>query len=220
MPSDYLSPLVSMKTYQKTITQVCNKVQLLREKLNFDAIAFRGVSGMSIGFPVAERLSLTPIVVRKSIRNSHGYHIVETFEEIPTAKEQVLRYLIIDDFISTGKTVCAIVKEINIFMKYLHKTRICVGILLYNDTVEGKTREQQQKEVIFYSYNQKITIPKFFLLDSDRSGGKKLSQLDKLALNTLKGKSNEQCPRFCRKCKCSTQKTTDLIGFPSYNEEV
>jgi adenine/guanine phosphoribosyltransferase-like PRPP-binding protein len=223
MASDYLMALASMKQYQKTITQVCNKVQLLQRELHFDAIAFRGISGMSIGFPVAQKLSLPPIIIRKSRRNSHGYHMVETFEEFPTAQEQVLRYLIIDDFIASGKTTRAILKETSSFMKGLYETTMCVGILLYLDTPEGKTKEEKQKEVIYCSYKRNVVIPKFFLSPSKRFEEKKLSQLDKLAITTCKKITEERIKEkftIKRIPKTKPQKVIDLIGIPSANEEV
>lgn len=78
--------------------------------LEFDAIAFRGMSGALYAAPVAYLLNVPLIMVRKTDANghtgSHSYYKVE-------GDLNAMTYLVLDDFISSGHTVREIVREIH-----------------------------------------------------------------------------------------------------------
>lgn len=80
-------------------------VNLLRGK-EFDAIAFRGMSGATIAPSVALALNKSLIMVRKPKDGSHSDMRVEGDRTART-------YVIIDDFQSTGETVRAIVEDVH-----------------------------------------------------------------------------------------------------------
>ncbi len=91
--------------------------------LTFKSIAFRGVSGALVAPIVAVRLKKGLIVVRKEA-NEHSTYLVEGHRLIGPQK-----YIIIDDFPSTGDTIKKILKEI----KDRHnQSAKCVGVYFYS----------------------------------------------------------------------------------------
>jgi hypothetical protein len=84
------------------------EIAKLQQKLKFDAVAFCGSSGAAIGFHVAIRHKIPVIYVRKKDEESHGGDVECN---MPGGKN-VKKYLIVDDFISTGRTVEYIVEQI------------------------------------------------------------------------------------------------------------
>lgn len=119
--------------YQGLIEQASKDIQKLKRKLKFDAIAFRGMSGAAVAFPVASQLGVPLICVRKRGDGSHGYGIEGT-ESV-----DVTRFLVVDDFIETGTTVSAIIdsirerteQEIERLPKFQVIIPECVGVYLY-----------------------------------------------------------------------------------------
>lgn len=91
----------SRKNTINKIVKVLKK--LIAEGLQFEAIAVRGVSGLILGMPVADKLKKNIIIVR----THKGAHTQEMIEGTKDG-----RYIIVDDFISTGKTVWVIVNSI------------------------------------------------------------------------------------------------------------
>lgn len=74
-------------------------VRVLRpHAAEFDAIVFRGMSGALIAPSVADRLKKNLVMVRKPEDGSH--HSCFTVEGVASE-----RYVIVDDFISTGNTI-------------------------------------------------------------------------------------------------------------------
>jgi adenine/guanine phosphoribosyltransferase-like PRPP-binding protein len=87
---------------------------------DFDAIAFRGLSGALVAPIVAMEMDKTLLAVRKTIEDCHSGLMVE-------GDYAARRYLILDDMISTGQTVHDIIKEIRIAIPYAK----CLGVLPY-----------------------------------------------------------------------------------------
>jgi adenine/guanine phosphoribosyltransferase-like PRPP-binding protein len=87
----------------------------------FEAIAFRGVSGSLVAPAVAMALGKNLIVVRKSIKDSHADYLVE-------GHTKAQKYIIIDDIISSGKTIKAIRNNIK---TKLNKESECIAIILF-----------------------------------------------------------------------------------------
>lgn len=79
--------------------------QLNQLSLAFDAIAFSGMSGALIAPTLADLLGKELILVRKPSDNSHSYDTVQGFRD-------GVSYIVVDDFISTGKTVKYIIDTI------------------------------------------------------------------------------------------------------------
>lgn len=84
------------------------------------SLVFRGISGMAIGFAVADRTEREFAVVRKSpSESSNASRMVEGY--------RCEQYVIIDDLIDTGTTICAILEQ----MTKDRPGSKCVGIVLY-----------------------------------------------------------------------------------------
>lgn len=126
MPLEYLEDyLVVNKEKRERVIRRCRK-----EILNFpefDAIAFRGLSGALVTIPLAHILKKDIIVVRKPKDDEphHSWRMVEGLE--PSGK----RIIIVDDFVSTGRTIKAILEEIKKISSPGNPCKF-VGILLYN----------------------------------------------------------------------------------------
>lgn len=83
-----------------------------------EAVAFTGVSGSLIGPPVADRLRLPMIVVRKlgASTHSNGGNGPRRVEGCYTAPS----YVVVDDFVETGNTIRTIRHEIRQWWEALH----------------------------------------------------------------------------------------------------
>jgi adenine/guanine phosphoribosyltransferase-like PRPP-binding protein len=106
-------------------------------KLKFDFIAFRGYSGALVASLVASSLSKPLSLVRKRGDRSHstyGHDCGEYVEYDNSLIDTFLckgRYIIIDDFIDTGKTLLKIKKAID---NESANNVVCVGVFLYNNS--------------------------------------------------------------------------------------
>lgn len=96
--------------------------------VEFDAIAFSGISGALIASVVAYKMNKEIIVVRKNGGND-GSHSAKYVEGYVRAGQRVV---IIDDLICTGATMRNIVKGLNQF--FPSKQYEIVGVILYDET--------------------------------------------------------------------------------------
>jgi adenine/guanine phosphoribosyltransferase-like PRPP-binding protein len=99
------------------------------KKYTFDAFAFRGMSGALLAAPFALAFDKGLILVRKENDNSHSRMLVEGMH---TAKQ----YVIIDDFIASGATIRAILKDVEVFAP----EAVCIGVLEICEVVAGYDR--------------------------------------------------------------------------------
>ncbi len=100
------------------------KAKRFLKNVDFDAIAFRGMSGCLFASVLAYELRKPMIMIRKRLKeseyrtDSHSCKIVEGDRAAKT-------FLIVDDFIATGTTVREICKEI----KDVMPNAKCIGIM-------------------------------------------------------------------------------------------
>ena len=113
--SAYLKCVFNKTRFQRLIKNLIKKIKEVKKHQPFDAIAFSGVSGAAVAFVLQWELGIPLICVRKG--KSHSIDKVEGFVECK-------RYIIVDDFIESGKTIDKIVSSI--------RNVKCVGIVLYN----------------------------------------------------------------------------------------
>jgi orotate phosphoribosyltransferase len=103
----------------------------LREDYDFEAIAFSGSSGCAAAFYLAALHEIPLIYVRKDNEECHGNSLECNIGYEGTIK----KYLIVDDFISTGTTVRRISEKITRTAQgrnaYPAK---CIGILCYDSS--------------------------------------------------------------------------------------
>ena len=86
----------------------------------FDSIAVRGVSGLIVGSPVALHLGKPLVVARKPSEIAHS-------SGVSNDRNAGRRYVILDDFVSSGATV----SEITYTMTQ-HTSALRAGIYVYN----------------------------------------------------------------------------------------
>lgn len=122
LESVYGSPL----KYKRLIDKIAKRLITLKKKKSFGAIAFRGASGSALAYPLSARLNIPLIYVRKSIEPSHGFSIEGT-------QRNIKRYVIIDDFLESGRTIKAIIAAIDRKEDSFNDGKTeCVGIIFYD----------------------------------------------------------------------------------------
>lgn len=92
---------------------------LKKQRYDFDTIAFRGMSGALLAAPLSMALDKTMILVRKG----EDCHSLLKIEGDVGAR----KYIIVDDFIGSGRTVRTIIREI--FEETKYRECQCIGIL-------------------------------------------------------------------------------------------
>jgi adenine/guanine phosphoribosyltransferase-like PRPP-binding protein len=121
--TDYLNKVYRVSQFTKTVERAVKVLRKFRRKHPFEAIAFTGTSGAALAYPLSYLLGVPLICVRKSTRDNHfGYKL----EGCMTADN----YIIVDDFIESGKTIERVKKSVE---KEVIDTK-CVGIYLYHPT--------------------------------------------------------------------------------------
>lgn len=128
------------------VDRVAKKLKKLQKKVPFDTIVFRGNSGACVAFPLAYKMQIPVVFCRKEreIVPSHG----DAFE----GSGNMVNYVILDDFISSGETVKEIYKKVQALAKDRQCVDVkCVGIVLYAENAGRKE----------YAMNAKVTLPVF-----------------------------------------------------------
>lgn len=117
--TSYHTNSFDLKLRKKNIETCIRAISQFPENVG---LVFTGISGMAIGFPVADRTGREFAVVRKDNDSLHASQRVEGYP--------CLQYVIIDDFIDLGKTMDRIISRMN-------DARInpkCYGIILYGSS--------------------------------------------------------------------------------------
>jgi adenine/guanine phosphoribosyltransferase-like PRPP-binding protein len=102
---------------------------LKKQGFKFEAFAFRGMSGAMLAAPLAMVMGKTLIMVRKE--PSHSLFTVE-------GDRAAKHYVIVDDFVVTGKTVSAIIDGIK---SEFNADAKCIGILELCEDNHKRNRE-------------------------------------------------------------------------------
>lgn len=131
---EHLAPIVTYKGTTKVVNYLVK--HLKPYTVQFDAIAFRGLSGALIAPIVAQRLGKNIIGVRKKEEKRHSSHTVEGVV--------CNKYIIIDDFVDEGYTITAIYSEI---ASWSHHQSQLVGIALYDDDM-SRNDNRELKEFL------------------------------------------------------------------------
>lgn len=121
MGSLYCQEYMDRPSSDQHIDRACN---ILKSKFQLDAIAVSGMSGVVIGSVVAHKLGINLIVIRKRNERCHS---VNKVEYVGRVKYYECRYVILDDFMSSGETVkymCEILQD--------HGFSAPVGLYMYN----------------------------------------------------------------------------------------
>lgn len=102
--STYLKDLFAKDNFGKIIISSVKFLKAQRIQTPFDAIACTGLSGCLVAPTIAWTLGVTLIVVRKPQEKRHASAVVEGADSN--------RYIVVDDFISSGATIRLVMKEI------------------------------------------------------------------------------------------------------------
>lgn len=134
----YLREVFQPDKLEITSKRVARKIRNLQKKLKFDAIAFRGASGAGIAYCVSMPTGIPLIYVRKE--KSHG-------NDIEGPGHDVRSYIILDDFIDTGKTIKVILNKLSKPRPTAVDMPECVGICLYSGFRECTEFTYRKKEI-------------------------------------------------------------------------
>lgn len=115
--TDYLGKVYGME-FLKLVPLTVKKVRAIRRKHHFDAIAFTGSSGAALAYPLSYLLKLPLIHVRKGASHYSNGRVEGTISS--------RKYLIIDDFIETGKSMRRIIKTISEELDHAEPVAICL----------------------------------------------------------------------------------------------
>jgi hypothetical protein len=126
--------------FQSLVLSTRDCLRSLKAHIEFDALAFTGISGQSIGFPVCFLEDIPMIVVRKE--TSHTDLDIESNTQKPISS-----YLILDDFIQNGNTILHI-QEV---MKEYYPEAKCNGFVWYSNLL-------RDKDYNYFSLNKKYEI--------------------------------------------------------------
>jgi orotate phosphoribosyltransferase len=118
--------LVDLETNVRRVTH-----GLRKHTRDFDFIAVSGMSGVVVGAPAALRLHKPLVIVRKD-DDSNGHHAGGSFIGFDSVKG---RYVIVDDFTSSGRTLEYIINRIDhqcLWSEYLRAPEY-IGFFSYAD---------------------------------------------------------------------------------------
>ena len=105
-------------------------IRKLIEEQKIDALAFSGSSGSAAAFSIGSYIKIPLIYVRKPEEVSHGRAIECNMYE------PISRYLIVDDFVCSGKTIKYIYRKIEEYSRSFKNDIRCAGVWLYDDSGE------------------------------------------------------------------------------------
>lgn len=124
--SPYLSKFLHPPTLKILVRRAIKQIPPVK----YDSVAFRGMSGAMIAPLLATKLNKNLIMVRKETEISHSCHLVEGFQKSKS-------YIIVDDFIESGKTVFDIYFKVQKFAP----TAKFQGVLVVADGSMRRTAE-------------------------------------------------------------------------------
>jgi adenine/guanine phosphoribosyltransferase-like PRPP-binding protein len=120
--TNYLHKVYRTDQFVKTVKLAATRIRKFRRKVKFEAIAFTGSSGAALAYPISFLLGIPLICVRKNAKDNHSGLKLE-------GAVSAASYIIVDDFIESGKTI----NKINRTIRLRNDKSNCVGIYLYND---------------------------------------------------------------------------------------
>jgi hypoxanthine phosphoribosyltransferase len=100
--SSYLNEIFN-KDFINIINSLVKTIK--QSKIEFDAIAFTGQSGAMVATVLCYKLKKLPLLIRKTTDNAHSDYKLE-------GPLDSFKYIIVDDMISSGRTIADIISEI------------------------------------------------------------------------------------------------------------
>ena len=134
---------------REVLIKANNAFVKLQKRLKFDAIAFTGSSGAAIAFPLAVSHKIPLIYVRKEGEQSHGDKVECNGEN------SITKYLIVDDFVSSGATVEWIAHQVKRYAKGSIKPEL-VGIFCFSNTQGDHKIPVDGKNIQIYTTKSRL----------------------------------------------------------------
>lgn len=119
----------------------------IMRKTDADCLFVTGKSGIAMAFALLTEYSVPIITVRKPNEQAHGV----TFEG-PTNYEPK-RYLILDDFVSSGETVERIMSQVHAYCRAMDSKPQCVGVIEWDRAMYGG-RDQKKPFTIYNGWGK------------------------------------------------------------------
>lgn len=124
----YLKSVLDPTLLPKVVNNTVREIK--RSKWKFDTIAFSGMSGAAICFILSHKLKVPLLCVRKQQDSCH--YLSEQYASADNLRYlegnvAVKKYIIVDDFISSGSTVNRIYEKI---LEQNPKSK-CMGMFMY-----------------------------------------------------------------------------------------
>src|ERR1035441_4337402 len=126
MTSSYLYMVLKPKGLERISNTLIKLIESTH--IVFDSIAFTGMSGALVVPTLAFRMEKNPLVIRKPGDGSHSSRSIEG------GGVDVKSYIIVDDFISSGRTITRILEALNDFGD---PPSSCKAIFLYASLDRG-----------------------------------------------------------------------------------
>jgi hypothetical protein len=121
--TNYLRQVFDVGLFPIVVKKMSKAINEFRRSYPVEAIAFTGVSGSAMAFPISYELNLSLVCIRRHTDPCHFDG--GSYEGMAGIKN----YIIVDDMIDTGSTVRYIQEEV----RNKSPKAICQGIFLFND---------------------------------------------------------------------------------------
>ena len=121
----YIGAQFDPKALRETVNRLSRAIPYYMDALKADAIAVTGKSGISVAFAALMEVNFPLIVVRKRGETTHGSPIEGSGDV------DVRRYLVLDDFVSSGNTVVEIVSRLDEYADLQGGHIDCAGVIEY-----------------------------------------------------------------------------------------
>jgi hypothetical protein len=145
--SEYLDTSLDRAAADRVIKELIKFIKA--SQVEFDSIAFRGMSGALIAPIVAFKMKKDLILVRKK-ESSHSNHAVE-------GNKATRRYIIIDDFVGGGTTLDTIVSTINNDVNFREARPVAIFLYRSCDAI------QSRGFILIKSGELKVEVPQYAL---------------------------------------------------------
>jgi adenine/guanine phosphoribosyltransferase-like PRPP-binding protein len=124
--SSYLYNIYEPTKFKIIVRNIVKTVLRLHKEKRINAIAFTGTSGAAVAYPVSYVTGIPLLCIRKSKVDNHYRKKLEGYTK-------PRNYIIIDDFVATGKTIKTMVKTIK---DYSPNSKLS-AVILYTDRREN-----------------------------------------------------------------------------------
>lgn len=121
------------------LRRIAIEAEVIREREKAEIVVVRGLSGVLVATAMSTLFGTPFAVVRKDTESSHGEPL-----ELGDRLGKFKNWIIVDDLISSGKTIEQIADRVRYCWSISGK---CKGIILYHDRSAGETWEVLEKKV-------------------------------------------------------------------------